>query len=283
MTPGGESPTPHEEPTEAPSGSSETSYEYEVADAANNILDERRSTPNIHVPEGRAQYRRDTEIAIRGAEIEQLKKEGPTDVAVERAVADATYPPAKVDRRYAREDALTGLQNRHAFGTEIGDGDASHPGKAIVAIDADNFKPVNDELGGHAAGDAVLQLLAEILNDGVHPTFRMGGDEFAIQVDEAEAEAIAERIRRDLAEALSSEEPIPLPTDAAVSALKPTDVRDAGFGVTIGIGPTWNTADQAMMEAKAARSEDQIRRREGDRRQDDRRSGERRNELPPQP
>ena len=91
----------------------------------------------------------------------------------------------------ARHDALTGLPNRRVFASEL---EASlkrsrHTGGgcALLLIDLDRFKPVND-VQGHGAGDRVLCEVARRLEaaPGRHKTVaRLGGDEFAIIIDAA--------------------------------------------------------------------------------------------------
>ena len=96
----------------------------------------------------------------------------------------------EVTHDYATHDALTGLLNRRAFLT-IGNSEVTrskrygHP-MAVVFLDLDDFKILNDSIG-HAAGDAALQLTAKTLittlrkNDQIA---RLGGDEFAILLPE---------------------------------------------------------------------------------------------------
>lgn len=109
----------------------------------------------------------------------------------------------------ARHDALTGLPNRRAFEQSLGD--LARP-SAIVAypltiglIDLDKFKAVND-LGGHAAGDALLQQVAETIRACVRErdmVVRLGGDEFAVilkRCDAATGMSIAEVIRARIEE-----------------------------------------------------------------------------------
>jgi diguanylate cyclase (GGDEF)-like protein len=86
----------------------------------------------------------------------------------------------------ARHDALTGLANRRLFGTElqrIVEGLHEDPAEyALLMIDLDRFKPVND-LHGHATGDAVLCEVADRLRGTVErgdTAARLGGDEFAV-------------------------------------------------------------------------------------------------------
>jgi diguanylate cyclase (GGDEF)-like protein/PAS domain S-box-containing protein len=87
-------------------------------------------------------------------------------------------------------DALTGLPNRtllmDRLGQSIAHATRSHGGLAVVYIDVDRFKRVNDALG-HAAGDRLLQIIGERLRACVRDAdtvARMGGDEFVVALDE---------------------------------------------------------------------------------------------------
>ncbi len=101
--------------------------------------------------------------------------------------------------RQARTDPLTGLCNRRAFMDELArridrleqDG---LPG-ALLYIDLDQFKALNDSRG-HDAGDEALCLAAQLLRETTRPTdllARFGGDEFVVWLDGADAFAAAER------------------------------------------------------------------------------------------
>ena len=80
-------------------------------------------------------------------------------------------------------DAVTGIANRRHFEQALREALQSTPREFIVAVlDIDDFKTVNDT-GGHAAGDAVLQAVAQALKSSVRKhdlVARLGGDEFAI-------------------------------------------------------------------------------------------------------
>ncbi|MEX3952214.1 diguanylate cyclase [Paraburkholderia sp. EG287B] len=110
----------------------------------------------------------------------------------------------------ARSDPLTGLANRRRF-QEVFDetleraaregGEAAAPAVAMLMLDIDYFKRVNDRFG-HAAGDRVLVIFAEILRNNLRSAempARVGGEEFAALLpgaDLATAAGVAERIRR---------------------------------------------------------------------------------------
>ncbi len=99
-------------------------------------------------------------------------------------------------------DSLTGLANRAAFEVllEHASGRATELPFCALFIDLDRFKEVNDS-GGHAAGDALLRDVAQVLAAQVRKSdtvARLGGDEFAVLLDHcpvAQAEVIAEKMR----------------------------------------------------------------------------------------
>lgn len=93
--------------------------------------------------------------------------------------------------RQALEDSLTGLANRRAFdkalNIALADYKRYNHGGAILLIDVNQFKSINDSLG-HAAGDALLQHIASILELHTRSTdfiARIGGDEFCVILKEA--------------------------------------------------------------------------------------------------
>ncbi len=101
----------------------------------------------------------------------------------------------------ADHDQLTGLFNRRRFEEELKREFARagryHSTGAVISIDLDNFKSINDS-AGHAAGDTVLLAVARAMGERFRSTdvlARIGGDEFALlltNVDEADARAAAE-------------------------------------------------------------------------------------------
>lgn len=112
----------------------------------------------------------------------------------------------------AEHDWLTGLVNRAHFASRLEEALATGAGSgrlgvsrqiAVLFIDLDGFKPVNDQYG-HAAGDAVLVAVAERLRDstrGSDLVARFGGDEFAVLLevrDHDEVTRVAQRILASL-------------------------------------------------------------------------------------
>lgn len=105
-------------------------------------------------------------------------------------------------RKLASTDALTGLLSRRAV-FDLVEGTPLQDGTAVVMLDLDNFKTINDSFG-HAVGDDVLVRFAAIVRRELRPAdhaARLGGEEFCLvlrDVDALEACDIAERIRRAL-------------------------------------------------------------------------------------
>jgi diguanylate cyclase (GGDEF)-like protein len=106
-------------------------------------------------------------------------------------------------------DALTRLPNRALFQDRVGHALARadrRPGAlAVLFVDLDGFKDVNDSLG-HGAGDLLLCSVAERLRACVRPAdtaARLGGDEFAVLLEDIESEADATRVAQRLLQALA--------------------------------------------------------------------------------
>lgn len=149
----------------------------------------------------------------------------------------------------ARQDELTGLPNRRAFLESLEERLRREPGRtmAVLIVDLDNFKDVNDGLG-HETGDALLQQiggrLTEIIGRG-EMLARLGGDEFALVIPDAAADEAMARAR-----ALIGAVAVPvdvghlrLRVRASVGvAVHPEDARDAV--------EVLRHADLAMYEAK---------------------------------
>lgn len=154
--------------------------------------------------------------------------------------------------RLSHFDRLTGLPNRRAIGVELGKTFArmkrANVGGAILYIDLDQFKTVNDAIG-HDAGDQVLQIAADRLRAHLREgdtLAHMGGDEFVIlltglapdvQVCAREARLASEKFRSLFAE--------------------PMDISGRPFATTVSIGVTLvssanASADDALRQADTA-------------------------------
>jgi diguanylate cyclase (GGDEF)-like protein/PAS domain S-box-containing protein len=158
-------------------------------------------------------------------------------------------------RHMADRDPLTGLLNRRGFTRELERHAALQrrygPEGALLAIDVDGFKQVNDRLG-HLAGDRVLARLADILCRRLRGTdviARVGGDEFAVilpRAGEAEAQTVArslvDGIRTELA-AIDGQVPMSVTASVGIALF---DVGDVTGERMLG------RADQALYAAKAA-------------------------------
>ncbi len=109
----------------------------------------------------------------------------------------------------ANTDPLTGLSNRRAFLRHLeavkNRADTEGAASALLLMDLDRFKAVNDE-GGHEAGDEMLCAVAGVLTEGVRSrdtVTRVGGDEFAIILNDCQP-ALALRIAETLAHEVDS-------------------------------------------------------------------------------
>ncbi len=150
-------------------------------------------------------------------------------------------------------DPLTHLPNRFLFDQQVEEAINSVQEKedylAIILIDLDNFKTVNDTIG-HNGGDELLKQVAKILADTIPETAtvaRFGGDEFVILIDQLVDDQIiselADRIMNIFTEFFTVNEQEFLVTASAGIAVYPCDGPDAGTLV--------KNADIAMYEAKA--------------------------------
>lgn len=125
-------------------------------------------------------------------------------------VRDITGRKAIEDRmaHMAQHDSLTGLPNRALFDDRlkqaIVQANRNRGRLALLYVDLDHFKPVNDTLG-HAVGDVLLKAVAQRMHDCVRASdtvARIGGDEFVVLLsavhDGTDALAVAEKIRQAL-------------------------------------------------------------------------------------
>jgi diguanylate cyclase (GGDEF)-like protein/PAS domain S-box-containing protein len=147
-------------------------------------------------------------------------------------------------------DALTGLLNRRGMSREL----ERHtdlvcrygPEGALLVIDLDHFKEVNDTLG-HNAGDALIMEVAGLIRKRVRTSdlvARLGGDEFAVLLPRGAAKD-AETVARALVEMFRARPPVQ-GSDLRVTA----SVGVVAFGERADADKTLICADQAMYDAK---------------------------------
>jgi diguanylate cyclase (GGDEF)-like protein len=171
-----------------------------------------------------------------------------------------TRREAELDLRHAAShDALTGLPNRlsalHSLAELLTEAGESGQLGAVLMIDLDNFKTINDSLG-HYVGDRVLETIADTLlssTPSASTVARLGGDEFVVLLRELHADADAAALgAMQVAETMLQRLASPVQIDSRV----------LGIGASIGIAifpnrdaaavDVMRCADIALYRAKAA-------------------------------
>jgi diguanylate cyclase (GGDEF)-like protein len=174
---------------------------------------------------------------------------------VARAINDTIAKTETATNRLARQashDTLTGLPNRAFVLGRLDEAleetrRAAGPPMAVFFIDLDNFKIINDTLG-HAAGDTVLQTVADRLTGAARSdalVARLAGDEFVVIVDGLGREgaiALADRIVVDVSR--------------SITITAPDGTRDVNVGASIGIafadGTRISSPDELLRDADVA-------------------------------
>jgi diguanylate cyclase (GGDEF)-like protein len=152
----------------------------------------------------------------------------------------------------AHYDSLTGIPNRMLLGDRLDQAcrDAKRKGRlvALLFIDIDRFKQINDSLG-HSAGDAVLRKVVDRLKAsarGTDTVARLGGDEFVILMedldDPADVNLVAQRLVNSMREPIELLGHSLVATVSVGSAIYPSDDTE--------ISPLLAKADAAMYQAK---------------------------------
>ncbi|MGI8499051.1 MAG: GGDEF domain-containing protein [Gemmatimonadaceae bacterium] len=153
-------------------------------------------------------------------------------------------------RRTALYDPLTGVLNRRGFVQGVGLENARAGYGTVIMLDLDNLKLVNDGCG-HAAGDALLRRLTEVLLESLRPSdrlYRWGGDEFLLVLPGAPASDMLGRVERILAEARPASidgSPAALPLLVSVGAADYSGAEDLERAIA--------DADRAMYQHKHRR------------------------------
>jgi diguanylate cyclase (GGDEF)-like protein len=152
----------------------------------------------------------------------------------------------------ASQDPLTGLKNRRRFEEELrAELARSHRYRvagALLMLDLDHFKQVNDTLG-HPAGDRVLAEIASVLRTRARETdvlARIGGDEFAIvlpRCELVEAEEVSDEVIAAIRERMSAEPEVPSITASVGIAV-------FGVGERLSYETVLDRADAALYAAK---------------------------------
>jgi diguanylate cyclase (GGDEF)-like protein len=155
-------------------------------------------------------------------------------------------------RHLSQRDALTGLYNRAEWNRQL---EAQHRwlGRfgepfGVLLIDIDHFKKVNDTLG-HAAGDAVLLTVAQVLTASareVDVIARLGGEEFGVLLPRAEQMTVrraAERLRQMLGDAETTWRDQPIRLTVSIGAALCNDADESPSQLL-------ERADHALYQAK---------------------------------
>jgi diguanylate cyclase (GGDEF)-like protein len=149
----------------------------------------------------------------------------------------------------ATKDPLTGLANRRCFFQEAARlMQTSNRPFALLMIDLDHFKSINDQFG-HAVGDEVLRIFAKTASANLRPSDlvgRLGGEEFAVLLPAASQEGawlVAERLRSAFAAAGASVSGLSIQATASVGL----SILDPGQDMSTLL----DLADQALYRAKA--------------------------------
>ncbi|UYQ64563.1 putative bifunctional diguanylate cyclase/phosphodiesterase [Streptomyces peucetius] len=176
--------------------------------------------------------------------------------AVPLIALDSTVWIARARAEEQLRDPLTGLPNRQWLlertWSALEDAESSSARAALVLIDLDRFRSVNDTLG-HLAGDRLLLQIAERLRQALPrgaEAARLGGDEFAVLLPTADSTTSAQRVARHLVAELSS----PLDLDGLTLVLE----ASAGLAVfpdhALDAEGLLRRADVAMYQAKRDRT-----------------------------
>ena len=176
---------------------------------------------------------------------------GMTTAAIRvRRPAACAFPSERQEERRAHHDALTGLLNRAGLACEFRRWTTGDDRLALLYLDLDRFKAVNDSLG-RMAGDALLKEVADRLRRVCRPgdsIARIRGDEFVIlsaAADVASASAVGERILAAIG-------------DEAFFLGKEVTVVSGSLGIAFSpdhgqaFGPLLGEADAALYEAKCS-------------------------------
>jgi diguanylate cyclase (GGDEF)-like protein/PAS domain S-box-containing protein len=214
----------------APSTTSATSIDYRIV-----------------LPDGDVRWLQGRARAVTGPDGTPVQLIGTIQDITERKIAEEAVV------FQASHDALTGLPNRTLFLDRVGQALASRteraPGVAVLFLDVDRFKWLNDSLG-HAAGDELLQVVAGRLRHALRDedfVARFGGDEFVVlcpALDQPEAEAVAARLASSLSAPITiAGHEMTVTVSIGIAYASPTATDESPEGLV-------QDADAAMYRAK---------------------------------
>jgi diguanylate cyclase (GGDEF)-like protein/PAS domain S-box-containing protein len=220
----------------------------DAEDAVGAVLSSGASTDlmvQVRQPNGRCR-----QVLIRVSAAGNLR-----DIGFVATVEDVTDTESMAEQLVvqARQDPLTGLANRSAFWAELGEAlrvDAAQP--AVLFIDLDDFKNINDSLG-HTAGDHLLNIIAERVVRCARSSdmvARFGGDEFVVLLrdvpDRSVVDGVASRVLAAISEpaAIADTEAV---VTGSVGIVWPDGVDD---GETLDVETIIRDADIALYQAK---------------------------------
>lgn len=163
---------------------------------------------------------------------------------IAQAKRELTLRAAKFESA-SKTDSLTGILNRSGFFhalEELLEEARTHPGNsAVMLLDLDGFKAINDECG-HSAGDAALKEIAARLTQCVRDTdtvARIGGDEFSIALANLSTYEGVERVAQDVIDSISS---LRVPARPALRL-------GASIGICLLPNSRFSSAEEIMEEA----------------------------------
>lgn len=154
-------------------------------------------------------------------------------------------------RRASLYDSLTGSLNRQAFAQGVGLETARGTYGAVAMLDLDNLKVVNDSRG-HAAGDELLQHLADAVRSCTRPSdrfYRWGGDEFIVVFPGARAATVQSRLE----DAIASAPPVERESDGGPPIALLASVGAADFESADDLTAAIDRADAEMYRRKEGR------------------------------
>ena len=148
-------------------------------------------------------------LALRAAPVSRAAAKDVAKAEIRRLKSQLAKAHARVEQLQAAADTdfLLGIPNRRGFERELGRAIAYiqryHAGGALIVLDVDRLKPINDNFG-HAAGDQVLKAIVAVLSRQIRSSDvigRLGGDEFALllwNLSETDAHAKATALEEDV-------------------------------------------------------------------------------------